>query len=71
MIFKIAWKNLWRNKVRSFVVISAIGLGLWAGIFGSAFVTGMMKSKVDNVVKNETSHFQIHQKNLLMRITAN
>ncbi|MFY0675411.1 MAG: ABC transporter permease [Bacteroidia bacterium] len=61
MIFKIAWKNLWRNKVRSFVVITAIGLGLWAGIFGSAFVTGMMKSKVDNVVKNETSHFQIHQ----------
>ncbi|MGB0429899.1 MAG: ABC transporter permease [Bacteroidia bacterium] len=61
MIFKIAWKNLWRNKVRSFVVITAIGLGLWAGIFGSAFVTGMMRSKVDNVVKNETSHFQIHQ----------
>lgn len=48
--------------MRSFVVISAIGLGLWAGIFGSAFVAGMMKSKVDNVVKNETSHFQIHQK---------
>lgn len=61
MILKIAWKNIWRNKVRSFVVITAIGLGLWAGIFGSAFVTGMMQSKVDTAVKNELSHIQIHQ----------
>ena len=60
MILKIAWKNIWRNKVRSFVVIVAIALGLWAGIFGTAFVTGMMKSKIDSAVRNEISHFQIH-----------
>lgn len=60
MILKIAWKNIWRNKVRSFVVIAAIGLGLWAGVFGSAFISGMMKSKVETSVRNEISHFQIH-----------
>lgn len=60
MLLKIAWKNIWRNKVRSFVVITAIGLGLLAGVFGSAFVSGMMKSKIDTSIRNEISHFQIH-----------
>ena len=60
MLFKIAWKNIWRNKVRSFVVITAISLGLWAGVFGSAFVQGMMKSKIEDVIRTEMSHIQIH-----------
>ena len=60
MILKIAWKNIWRNKVRSFVVITAIGLGLAAGVFGSAFTSGMMKSKIETSIRNEISHFQIH-----------
>lgn len=61
MLVKIAWKNIWRNKVRSFVVITAIALGLLAGVFASGFVNGMMMQKVDSVVKMEMSHFQIHQ----------
>ncbi|QNL21252.1 ABC transporter permease [Hyphobacterium sp. CCMP332] len=60
MIFNIAWRNIWRSKVRSFVVITAIGLGLWAGIFASAFVEGMMISKVNSVIEMEMSHFQFH-----------
>jgi ABC-type lipoprotein release transport system permease subunit len=60
MLVKIAWKNIWRHKVRSFVVISAIAIGLMAGIFASAFVNGMMVQKIDSVVKMELSHFQIH-----------
>ncbi len=60
MLVKIAWKNIWRHKVRSFVVISAIAIGLMAGIFASAFVNGMMVQKIDSVVKMELSHFQVH-----------
>ncbi|MFT5724366.1 MAG: putative ABC transport system permease protein [Bacteroidia bacterium] len=60
LLVKIAWKNIWRNKVRSFVVITAISLGLWSGVFGSAFVQGMMKSKVEDVIQTEMSHIQIH-----------
>ena len=60
LLVKIAWKNIWRNKVRSFVVITAISLGLWAGVFGSAFVQGMMKSKVEDVIQTEMSHIQVH-----------
>lgn len=60
MLLKVAWRNVWRHKVRSFVVITAVGLGLWAGVFASAFVQGMMTQKVDNVIRTELSHFQIH-----------
>jgi len=62
MLFKIAWKNIWRNKGRSSIVIIAIALGLWAGVFASAFVSGMMKQKVDSVIEKEISHIQFHAK---------
>lgn len=61
MLFKVAWRNIWRHKVRSLVVIIAIALGLWAGIFSSAFVQGMMNQKIESVIRMEMSHFQIHQ----------
>lgn len=60
MIIKLAWKNIWRNRVRSLVVMTATALGLWAGIFASAFVRGLMDQKVESVVRMELSHFQIH-----------
>jgi putative ABC transport system permease protein len=62
MLLKIAWRNIWRNKVRSLIVITALALGLWAGIFVSAFVNGMMRQKIDSVIELEMSHFQFHQK---------
>ena len=61
MLLKIAWRNIWRNTTRSLVVITAIALGLWAGVFASAFVQGMMKQKVESVIKMEMSDFQFHQ----------
>ena len=60
MILKIAWLNIWRNKVRSLVVIIAIALGLWAGTFASGFYEGMISQKVEDVIENEYSHFQFH-----------
>jgi len=70
MLIKIAWRNIWRAKVRSFVVITAIALGLWAGVFASAFVEGMFKSKVDSVVEKEISHFQFHRQGFRDEPTA-
>ena len=32
MIFKVAWRNIWRAKVRSFIVIGSIAVGIWAGL---------------------------------------
>ena len=60
MLIKFAWRNVWRSRTRSVVVIIAIALGLLAGVFSSAFVEGMMKQKVDDVIDLEMSHFQFH-----------
>jgi len=60
MLLKIAWRNIWRNRTRSIVVITAIAIGLLAGVFASAFVQGMMKQKVESVIKLEYSDFQFH-----------
>lgn len=59
-IFKIAWRNIWRNKTRSIIVIASIAFGLVAGLFASSLVRGLMEQKVNNVVENEIAHLQIH-----------
>lgn len=63
MLLKIAWRNIWRNKIRSLVVIIALALGLWAGTFTSGFYQGMMKQKIDDVIRSEMSHVQVHDTN--------
>jgi len=60
MLFQIAWRNIWRNKSRSLVVISSIIIGVWAGIFILAFSWGMYKNNIDETVFKQLSHIQIH-----------
>jgi putative ABC transport system permease protein len=59
-ILKISWRNVWRNKARSLVIIMAIGFGLWGGIFATAFLNGMIEQMFDSGIKSQVSHVQIH-----------
>lgn len=60
MLFQIAWRNIWRNKTRSLVVICSIVIGLWAGVFILAFAWGMYQKNMDDSVYRQLSHIQIH-----------
>lgn len=60
MLFQIAWRNIWRNKTRSLVVISSIVVGIWAGIFILAFAWGLYKNNIDDTVYSQLSHIQVH-----------
>lgn len=60
MLLQIAWKNIWRNKVRSSVILLAISLGIAAGMFNLAFYNGMFEQRVQTAIKTEASHVQIH-----------
>tara|TARA_R110000868_G_scaffold4211_2_gene26401 strand:- start:2 stop:1219 length:1218 start_codon:yes stop_codon:yes gene_type:complete len=60
MLFQIAWRNIWRNKARSLIVISSIIIGVWAGIFILSFSWGMYKNNIDESVYRQLSHIQIH-----------
>lgn len=62
MIFKLAWRNIWRNPTRSAVVIGAIIIGIWSVIFLLGIIYGMINSYIDNAIQKETSHIQIHNK---------
>ena len=61
MLFSISWRNVWRNKLRSTVIIIALTLGICAGVFSSAFFKGLAIQRIDKVIKTEISHIQIHQ----------
>lgn len=60
MLFQISWRNIWRNKARSLVVISSIIIGVWAGIFILSFAWGLYKNNIDESVYRQLSHIQIH-----------
>jgi ABC-type lipoprotein release transport system permease subunit len=65
MILSIAWKNIWRNKLRSSVILIAMTLGLTAGVFMVAFFYGMAEQRINTAIKTEASHIQIHQSEYL------
>lgn len=60
MLAQLAWKNIWRNKARSLIVITAVALGLWAGSFIMAYAFGMIDQRLEDAIETEISHLQIH-----------
>lgn len=60
MIAIIAWRNVWRNKGRSLVVIGAMITGIWAMAFGGGFMQSFLTSYIESSIKHETSNGQVH-----------
>jgi putative ABC transport system permease protein len=60
MLLKIAWRNVWRSRGRSFVVMGSIIVGIWALIFGTGFMNGFLVGYMANVIDNDISNVQIH-----------
>jgi putative ABC transport system permease protein len=65
MLARLSWRNIWRNKTRSLVVISAIAIGLTGGIFITGMMNGMVAQQTRNTINNETSDIQIHHPDFL------
>lgn len=65
MILSIAWRNIWRSRTRSIVIIVALTLGLFAGVFNISFYKGMAIQRVQSAIGTEVSHIQLHRKNYL------
>jgi len=62
-LIKISWRNVWRSKLRSFVVIMSVIFGILGGIIMIAMAVGLNEERMKNAVETYLSHIQIHNKN--------
>jgi len=60
MLLSIAWKNIWRNKLRSAIVIIAVTLGLIGGILSVGIMFGSSDQHVKDAINDFVSEIQIH-----------
>lgn len=62
MLIKIAWRNVWRNKRRSFITIAAIFIAIFLAIIMRSLQLGMYDNMIKNVVGSFSGYFQLHSK---------
>jgi ABC-type lipoprotein release transport system permease subunit len=67
LIFNIAWKNIWRNRFRSIIIMSAITLGIFGGLLLVSFSKGMTIQRVSSALNTEIAHIQIHQPDFIIK----
>lgn len=65
MIIRLGWKNIWRNPVRSVVVITAVVIGVWATIFITAFMNGMTSHYLKSQLETYVGHAALSSKAFL------
>ncbi len=58
-VFKMAWRNIWRNRRRSIVTMSAMTLALCMEILYSGLVTGYLQGMEDEVLNLEVGDIQV------------
>lgn len=56
----LSWRNLWRNPRRTFIMLGAITVGVWAMIFMTALMRGMVDDMLEQGIQNLPGHIQIY-----------
>ncbi len=56
----MAWRNVWRHKIRSSIVMLAVTVGLFGGLASTGVMKGMVEDMVRNSIENQVSDIQIH-----------
>jgi ABC-type lipoprotein release transport system permease subunit len=60
MIFQMGWRNIWRNKRRTAVILTAVVIGVWSMIFLGALMRGISDRMRQNGIATLTGHIQVH-----------
>jgi len=60
MILSIGWKNVWRSKTRSLIVIVAVMLGIFGGVMATGIMQGWIEQRIHASIYKEVAHVQIH-----------
>jgi len=65
MLVFIAWRNLWRNKIRSILTISALAGGLALMIVYTTLIQGMSKQMINFATNISLGQLQIHRQSYI------
>ncbi|MBE9543068.1 MAG: ABC transporter permease, partial [Proteobacteria bacterium] len=57
-----AWRNIWRNKRRTAIILTAVVIGIWSMILLGSLMRGMAVGMIKNGIATLTGHIQIHHK---------
>jgi ABC-type lipoprotein release transport system permease subunit len=60
LLLTLAWRNLWRHKRRTAVMLFALALGIWSMVVMAALIRGSMEQHIKKEILNLTGHVQIH-----------
>ena len=64
-ILTLSWRNLWRNRRRTSIMLGAISVGIWAMIFMTALMRGMVDDMLNQGIRNLPGHIQIQHPEFL------
>ena len=64
-LLTLSWRNLWRNHRRTWIMLGAISVGVWAMIFMTALMRGMVDDMLDQGIRNLPGHIQIQHPDFL------
>ncbi len=62
MLLKISWRNIWRQKRRSLIVMTSIIIGTAAVLLFDSISMGFITQQLNNEIKNDIGHFHINKK---------
>jgi putative ABC transport system permease protein len=60
--FKLAWRNIWRNKKRTMITVSSIFFALFLALLMRGLQLGTYDQMIKNSVEYYTGYIQIHEK---------
>lgn len=58
---RMAWRNLWRNPLRSWLTLSALAGGMIVLIFYAGLMNGMTQHMIAFATEVNTGHLQVHR----------
>lgn len=60
LYLRLAWRNLWRHRRRTMLVVLAMGMGLMLMMFYDGFVSGFENAIYGNAIKVLGGNIQVH-----------
>lgn len=62
MVFKLAWRNIWRNKRRTIITVTSVAFAVFFAVFMLSIQRGAWDHMLNNVVNFYYGYVQVHEK---------